>query len=408
MSWHWDIRLSSRTGRLWGLRLVAGMMRLGPVSPGRGGPAEGGRPRRLLIIRPDHLGDLLFTAPTLAVLRQALPGTPITTLVGPWGQEVMAHLPGRDQILLADFPWFNRRPKSSPLAPYLTLYQTAARLRPLAFDTALILRFDHWWGAWLAAAAGIPRRIGYDLPECRPFLTEAIPYVPNRHEVLQNLTLALPLTGNDAPHPPLPSHQPASLPLRFVLSDAEQAAAAAFLAQAGIAAPFGVIHVGAGAAVKLWPVARWAEVARRLYDDYQLALIASGGSPAEETMIRELQAQAGRPVTPATGLSLGTLAALYARAKLVIGADSGPLHLAVAVGTPTVHLCGPVDPARFGPWGEARAHPVVSVHYFDSPCQGKPCNRLDYRPSDLPHHACMTTIPVEAVLVAIQQVMSNS
>ncbi len=94
-----------------------------------------------------------------------------------------------DAVLPCPFPGFERRPKTSAWAPYRLLRAMARLLRRHDFDAAVILRFDHWWGAWLAAAAGIPQRIGYDLPETRPFLTQAWPYQAGRHEVEQNAAL---------------------------------------------------------------------------------------------------------------------------------------------------------------------------------------------------------------------------
>ena len=102
-------------------------------------------------------------------------------------------------MFVCDFPWFNRRPKGRAWEPCVTLWREAARLRVLGFDAAVILRFDFWWGAALAALAGIPRRVGYDVAECLPFLTEPVPYPPGRHEVVQNLKLCLRLMDGHTP-----------------------------------------------------------------------------------------------------------------------------------------------------------------------------------------------------------------
>ena len=154
-------------------------------------------PQRLLVVRPDHLGDLLFTTPALHYLRSQYPQAHITALIGPWGEAVLAGNPDVDEILTLPFPGFTREPKGRALAPYALLQEQAQRLAAGRFDLALILRFDHWWGAWLAAAAGIPRRIGYDIDEVRPFLTQAEPYLRGRHEVVQNLGLVMAAAGVD-------------------------------------------------------------------------------------------------------------------------------------------------------------------------------------------------------------------
>ncbi|MCX7670548.1 MAG: glycosyltransferase family 9 protein, partial [Anaerolineae bacterium] len=118
-------------------------------------------PRTVLLIRPDHLGDLLFTGPALRLARQELPDARLVLLVGPWSRAVVARHPDLDEVLTCPFPGFERRPKQNLLAPYRLLFETARSLRG-RFDAAVVLRFDHWWGAWLAAAAGI--RSGSAMP----------------------------------------------------------------------------------------------------------------------------------------------------------------------------------------------------------------------------------------------------
>lgn len=351
-------------------------------------------PRAVLLIRPDHLGDLLFATPTFRLLRAALPQARLTLLVGPWSQAVVGRNADLDEVLTCRFPGFERRPKASLLAPYRLLYETAASLRG-RFDTALVLRFDHWWGAWLAAAAGIPRRIGYDRAETRPFLTEALAYRPDRHEVEQNVVLAAALAPAQ-----LAAAQPG--PLQFAVSSAARDWAAGWLAAQGAAAdrPLIAIHAGAGAAVKQWPSAAWAAVAAQLSMEFGAQIVLTGG-PAERLLAQEV---AGRlsfaPLNAAGETDLEQLAALLARCALALGADSGPLHLAVAVGTPTVHLHGPVSAAKFGPWGDPNRHRVLMTSW---PCA--PCNRLDWPARVLAEHGCMAAITVDDVLAAARMAL---
>jgi len=104
------------------------------------------------------------------------------------------------------------------------------------------------------------------------------------------------------------------------------------------------------------------------------------------------------PISLAGQTSLGVLAAVYRRCALVIGPDSGPLHLAVAVGAPTVHLYGPVDRRTFGPWGSPQRHAVVTS---DWGCV--PCNRLDWPERSLEEHGCVRDISLEQVLAATRE-----
>jgi len=347
---------------------------------------------RILLVRPDHLGDLLFTTPALRWLRGRLPEAHLAALVGPWGKAVLAGNPHLDQVRTLPFPGFARRPKGRPWAPYILLRRTAEELRPLHFDAAVVLRFDHWWGAWLARLAGIPRCVGYDVPSTRPFLTAPIPHQPGRHEVLQNLALARALLGEEGEDP-----APEEAPLEFPIPPAAARQAEALLGSDR--RPI-CIHPGAGAPVKLWPAERWAHVADALVEVTGEKIAITGG-PEELDLARRVEAHMqGEARVLAGETSLSELAAIFARARLVLGPDCGPLKLAQAVGARTVHLYGPVDVRAFGPWGNPAAYRVV-----ESPLPCVPCNRLDYRPEELPDHPCMDAIDVEAVLAMARELL---
>jgi heptosyltransferase-2/heptosyltransferase-3 len=358
-------------------------------------------PRTILVIRPDHLGDLLFATPALHLLRASFPEAHIAALVGPWGEAVLAGHPDLDDILTCPFPGFTRQPKASPLAPYRLLQNEAQRLAAQGFDLALVLRFDHWWGAWLAAAAGIPQRMGYAIDEVAPFLTRAIPYVRGRHEVVQNLALALAAVGErgvGSGEWGAGSGVDSDWRLRFTVAERDVAAAKALLpAEPG--GPLVAIHPGSGAAVKRWRSVAWAELCRRLAAEHGAQIIFTGSAGEAELIDPVLALLAAglppqlQPISLAGQTSLGVLAAVYRRCALVIGPDSGPLHLAVAVGAPSVHLYGPADPRTFGPWGSRQRHAVVTSDWACAPC-----SRLDWAPRALSEHGCLRDIGVAQVL----------
>jgi len=343
---------------------------------------------RILVVRPDHLGDLLFITPALRALRQRYPSAHVTALVGPWGAPVLANNPHVDEIIPLPFPGFTRQPKPSPWQPYTLLRHWARQLRG-QYDLAFMLRFDHWWGALLAYMAVIPVRVGYDIPAVKPFLSRALPYAVGQHEVERNLRLV----NLEDQFTNLPVYQPTEYPIP------EQAVVwARNLLQNRTAI---AVQPGAGAAIKLWRVEGWAKVGDVLAQETGNPIVLTG-SEAERSLC---QAIAGNMSTPAWIVAgettLDQLAALFARCRLVLGLDSGPMHLAVAVGTPTVHLYGPVDPASFGPWGPPERHRVLSSAW---PCI--PCNRLDYMEAEILHHPCVREIAVENVLAAAREVLS--
>jgi ADP-heptose:LPS heptosyltransferase len=372
----------------------AGLRTLGKLYAPHRRPA--GPALSLLLIRPDHLGDLLFLTPALHALRNALPAARITVLAGPWGTAAIRNNPDLDGVETCTFPGFERQPKAGILAPYRLLFDQARALRQRGFDAAVILRFDHWWGAWLAAAAGIPRRIGFGWPETRPFLTDALPYQAERHEVEQNGDLLRAIAQ--------PSESWDLGPTRFAVDEADRVWAGGWLQSRNIGAetPLVAIHAGAGAAVKQWPAAAWTQVADRLAEDHGTRILLTG-APAERALTHAIAKTMDHPALDAAGeTTLGQLAALQARCALVIGSDSGPLHLAVAVGVPTVHLYGPVAAARFGPWGDPAYHIVLETGW---PCA--PCNRLDWTPDVLDRHRCMADIAPDRVLSAAQTLLER-
>lgn len=354
-----------------------------------------GAARRILLIRPDHLGDVLFLTPALRLLRRARPDLEITVLVGPWARPLLANNPDIDALETMAFPWFDRKPRRSLLAPYRRLFEAAARLRG-RFDTAVIMRFDHWWAGWLTAQAGIPHRIGYATSPLASFLTEAVPYTPGKHEALQNLTL---LARLGAPATMTPDEAPLVLPL-----SKEATAAAEVLSPPGMPAgpgPLVAIHPGSGAPVKRWRPAAWGEFADALRERFGARFVITG-SPDERGLAHAVAAQTTAPVEVVAGRTdLLALAALYARCDLVVGPDAGPLHLAVAVGTPTVHLYGPVNSATFGPWGPLDRHRVL-VRGLE--CQF--CDRLDWPEAVLPDHPCVSGFSPAVVIAAATRLLN--
>ena len=371
------------------LRALAFMARLGahPRSP----------IRRVLVLKPDALGDLLLATPALRALRQGLPDARITGLVGPWSRVIWAGNPDLDALLDLPFPAFSRTggPRLSLLRPYWLLLRYAALLRRYDYDAALLLRDDHWWGAALVALAGIPRRVGHAHPLCAPFLTDALPYDPAEHVSRQSLDvvgvfLHTQRLNSSAAEPLRVKDQ-----LRFEPSANDQAWAEQWIARH--LAPgerFVAVHPGASGPTKAWPPDRWAALADALAAR-GLRVVLTGG-PAEAPLAAQVADLMRRPALSVAGATgVGQLAALLGCAALVVGGDTGPLHIAVSQGAPTLHLFGPSDPGRFGPWGDP-AHNVVLR--ADLSCS--PCSSFDVCPRRTVPVECMDRIQLAQVLRA--------
>jgi ADP-heptose:LPS heptosyltransferase len=129
------------------------------------------------------------------------------------------------------------------------------------------------------------------------------------------------------------------------------------------------------------------------------------GSKDERPMLEKIARDMQSPAVPVTGAPIGQLAALQAKALLVLSIDSGPLHLAVSQGTPTIQLFGPTDPRIFGPWGKQERHMVLASTYRCSSCANIPCGRLDFSPQEVVDHPCVRLITEQQVLSAVDRLM---
>jgi ADP-heptose:LPS heptosyltransferase len=390
---------------------------------------------RLLLIRPDHLGDALLVTPALQRMRALLPDAHLTCLCGPWSREVFVRAGVLDAVQTCSFPGFDRTAphrRGSVLAPYLLLAREARRLRRQGFDVAINLRFDFWWGALLAFCAGIPLRLGYDVPEAAPFLTHSLPWPPSAgrlpHATQANALLvelcaavlqhaqaagqrdnlagvhpaARPLVL-EAGHPPGERRVPLP-PLCFLEAPADVLGLERTLGAAGV--PNGghgciVLHPGSGGAVKLWPVEYWQAVAGSAAA-LGRPVVVTGSASERDLAIACVVGVPGCTVL-AGKLSLGELAALFRRAALVVGTDNGALHLAVACGAPTLQVYGPSDAAQFGPFGPPERHRVLRA---DVPCA--PCGYLDMPVPAGTYKACMRSITPERVIAAMTAMLASS
>jgi heptosyltransferase-2/heptosyltransferase-3 len=353
-------------------------------------PSKPGSTERILLIRPDHLGDVLLATPAIHALRAAQPEVEIHMLVGPWSADVIANYPEIDQVLTLPFPGFSREPNDSLRSPYELALRASRQLRWIGYHRAVIMRPDHWWGALLAYLAGIPERIGYNHADVAPFLTTTLSHRYD-HAVVQNLRLVEKWTGVT---------QPEDAVFRFPVNDADRAYVEGYLQEWGIrpSQPIIGFHPGSGTWIKRWQDDRWAYIADILAEQLDAPAVFTGGDH-ELPMVRRIVARMKQPACIMVGdTRVGQLAALFARARVVLGPDSGPLHLAAAVGAPTVTLFGPADPAEFGPWGSRQKHFVLTS---DIGC--RPCRVLDWGDDDPAFHPCVRDINAAQVLDAARR-----
>lgn len=348
---------------------------------------------RLLIVRPDHLGDVLLSTPAIQSIKRAQPQLEIHVLCGPWSADLLANYREIDLVLTLPFPGFQRQPGLAPVSPYRQILESSRMLRKIGYDGAIIMRPDHWWGAMLAFFAGIPKRIGYDLDGVSPFLTKRLRH-QRLHAVEQNMRLA----GAWADATP-----PAELELDFPVTSTDEAFVDHMLFDCRLTAntPIICIHPGSGADSKLWESDKWAATADALAEQCRAAIVITGTSSEKALVDSIVGKMKGSAFALAGATSLAQLAALYRRSRLVLGTDNGAMHIAAAVKTPTVTLFGPADPLEFSPWGDRRRHAIVTSNIG---CRH--CRILDWRDDDPDFHPCVREISVNQVLQVANSVIA--
>ena len=344
---------------------------------------------RVLLARPDHLGDVLLTLPAAVALRAALPHAHVAYLVSAHMRRVPRYCPEVDEVLEVPFPPIEATSEPGGWRAIVARHATALRGR---FDVALRPRPSDPWSGAVVAAAGIPTRVGYDLPVTRPYLTRALAPPWRLHAVRHALEVArAACTLLGAAWPAEPERAAHTC---FVPTEEEEAHASDVAHRLG--GDLVLLHPGSGWRLKNWPPASWGAVAAALGRGGVTPVVVGG--PGETQLVdRVVRASEGRAIGIAGTLSLGALAALQRRARLVIATDSGALHLAAMMGAPVIGLYGPADPEVFAPWPPSpERQRVVRVQLPCSPCGtliDPPCG-AEVDP------LCVTDITVEAVLAA--------
>ena len=344
---------------------------------------------RVLCVRLDTLGDVLMTTPAIRALKESLPGSEITLLTSPRGAEAARFIPEIDAVEVYEAPWM----KASPAQPN-SQYDLAMldRLRG-RFDAAVIFTVfsqNPLPAAMACYLADIPLRLAHCRENPYHLLTHWVkefePEQMVRHEARRQLDLVASIgcyTQDER--------------LSFKVPEADRACAAEKLRQAGIdlSRPWIVVHPGVTAPSRQYAPEGYAEAARRLVQEDAMQIVFTGSEP-ERGLVQQIQDWMQAPSVSLAGeLTLGELGGVLEQAPLLLANNTGPVHIAAALGTPVVDLYALTNP-QHTPWRVANRvlnHDVPCKYCYQSVCP-------------LGHHNCLRLVSPDEVVGAVRELLA--
>ncbi|NCB40034.1 MAG: glycosyltransferase family 9 protein [Erysipelotrichia bacterium] len=337
----------------------------------------------ILIERFDGLGDLILSTPIFPALKQIFPEARVTLAVASWSAKLARLLPDVDEILVVDLPWV----VGGGFHAWGNLLKNIRELRSRHFDLAIELRGD-FRNILLQLMIKASWRAGFDITGCAFALSHVVPVAENHHstdlvgEMLKNL----------APEKSF------DLKPRLLLPSEVLDAGMELLRKRGVSENTSdkrciVIHPGARWAGRQWTAEGNAGIADRLIENGHQVVIT--GTPAErEFTDRILSLMRQSPVSLVGSTDFYTYLGVLAAADLFIGVDSGPMHLASAIGKPTIALFGPARPEAVGPRG---SFDQILSHCDEFSCS--PCSQIECTKGE---RSCMSAIELDEVWATIK------
>jgi heptosyltransferase-1 len=341
---------------------------------------------RILVVKLSAIGDIIHTLPAVAALRQAYPEAWLAWLVERAGANLLRGNPDLDELITVD----TRGWRANWWMGLRHIWYLTRHLRRANFD--LCIDFQGLIkSALLAYCSGAPQRVGFPRQLCREPLSALFtnahgPLIdPRVHVVDQAVELlkALDVTTTER---------------RFTipLSEADEHFAERVWRDVGLRSdvPVVILHPGAAWKTKQWGELNYARLNDALIRRFQVRTLLTWG-PGEESVVQHVVRAAGYAPAIAPATTLLQLAALMTRSRVFVGGDTGPLHLAAAVGTSTVALFGPTSPQRNGPYGPG--HVILHRELPCSHCYQRTCN----------HWECLPAIDVDMVVNAVGSLLEK-
>lgn len=311
---------------------------------------------RILCVRLDTIGDVLMTGPAMRALKESRASRRLTLLTSPVAAEAARLLPGVDEVVVYDAPWMKATAPRHDADPDRRMIDL---LRSRDFDAAVIFTVysqSPLPAALLCHLAEIPLRLAHCREKPYGVLTDWVPEPEPqdlvRHEVRRQLDLVATVGAATEDER-----------LRLELPEEARGRAVRLLDAVGVdrSRPWVALHPGCTAPSRRYPPERWAAVCRALAEDHGLQVVLTGD--AREVALVEAVRREGGGISLAGELDLAGLAALLSLAPALAAGNTGPVHLAAAVGTPVVDVYALTNPQHM-PWGVANR-----VLYRDVPCR---------------------------------------
>jgi lipopolysaccharide heptosyltransferase I len=336
-------------------------------------------PKRVLIIKPSAIGDVVHALPVLNLVRRKWPAARISWLVTPACSGLLEGHPLLDEVILFERKRWGGMWKSPRL--FGEWRRFTRELRERQFDLVIDLQ-GLFRSGWLARKTGAPVRVGF--ANARElawlFYSHRVPIdTPEQHAIDRYLKVAKFIGAGDGP-----------VEFPFATTDADRRHVAELLGPHVGSGRYAVLLPGTNWETKRWPVEKFAGLVGPLRERFGLVSVLAGGPDAGA-----MASQIPGAVDLTCKTTLRQLTALLERADLVVANDSGPMHIASALGRPLVTPFGPTNPVRTGPFG--RMDSVIKLDIVCSPCYSRTCS----------HQSCLRWLEVGPVLRLAEEQMAG-
>lgn len=342
--------------------------------------------KKILVVRIDRLGDIAMSTPAFKAIRNVFPHSHITLLAARMSRDLVEVMPTFDRIIYFDALWVVKKQGGA----IKRLLKTIKKLRREEFDLAVDLRGD-FRNNILMFFCNAKYRIGYDITGSQFLLTDVVPLGENHHPVNMGFSLIQYLSPQNKKN----------YKMSLWVTQSDRKLAAQFLNQNNLTNGnhdlIVIIHPGARWYGRRWTIEGYAEIADGLIEEYGAKVIFTGSCDESKLTQDIVSLMRCKPIIATGKISLRQFLVLLERSNVFIGVDSGPMHMAAAMGTKVIALLGPARVEAIGPYGNGHVVITKQDDFTCSPCAQTICKRYG--------SSCMQAIRVEEVWQAVESLM---